>query len=141
MGILGKLFSKKNDDSEMLTDDERELREYEENEYKPESRVDENSSAELIVESAMQRTDTDTLVMGSVTSGKFLVGDEVIIVSAMTDKTIHTVITELTKFTKPVESVSEGEKAGITLKDIRKDQIRRNDIIKKKESGGNNNGA
>ena len=130
MGLLDKLFNKKPDDNGFITDDERELREYEENEYAPESRLDENAYAEFIAEDTFAVSGRGTVVVGTVTEGVFRVGDNVRVMHGE-NVVASTVITGIEQFRKTTSSVSEGAKAGLMLKSVERQQIKRNDLIKK----------
>ncbi len=128
MGLLDKLFGDRRPD-DYMTDDEKELRDYEENEYNGDSRIDENGYAEFII-AASYESKTGVSADGVVTEGTFRTGDRVEIVHNGT----HAEFSEIAaiKFCgKDVSSVSEGSKAELWLKDTEKKQLRRNDIIKK----------
>ena len=131
MGLLDKFLNKKPKDDSFMTDDERELREYEENEYRPESRVDESGYAEFIVEDCFVIAGRGAVVVGTVTGGTFRTGDMVKVEASLSGKSFETQITGIEEFRKTVSSVSEGAKAGLLLKDVRRDQVSRNVIVKK----------
>ena len=132
MGLLDnikdKLFNRDSADTGFLTDDEKELREYEEY-YTPQSGVADGTYAEFVVGDVFTLTGRGTVAVGTVTGGVFHVGDEVVIVRGGTE--IPSVILGIEQFRKVCESVSEGANAGFILKDIDRKQIGRNDIIKK----------
>ena len=132
MGLLDnikdKLFNRDSADTGFLTDDEKELREYEEY-YTPQSGVADGTYAEFVVGDVFTLTGRGNVAVGTVTGGVFHVGDEVVIVRGGTE--IPSVILGIEQFRKVCESVSEGANAGFILKDIDRKQIGRNDIIKK----------
>ena len=123
MGLLDnikdKLFNRDSADTGFMTDDEKELREYEEY-YTPQSGVADGTYAEIVVGDVLSVVGRGTVAVGTVTGGVFRVGDEVIIVHGGTEQ-----------FRKVCESVSEGANAGFFLQGIDRKQVSRNDIIKK----------
>lgn len=125
MGLLEKLFGGR---EHAETDDERELREYEEY-YTPQSGVTDDTYAEFVVGDVFSINGTGTVATGTVTGGVFSVGDKVIIVHGNTE--ILSEITAIEQFRKVCDRVSEGANAGFMLKNVQKKQISRNDIIKK----------
>ena len=124
------LFNRKPKDNSFLTDDEKELREYEQY-YTPQSGVAEGTYSEFVVSDVFTITGRGTVVTGTVTGGVFYAGDEVLIVHGNNDG-IPTTIIGIEQFRKVCDSVSEGANAGFILKDVDRKQISRNDIIKKK---------
>lgn len=130
MGLFGKLF-KREIPEELLTDDERELREYEQNEYNGGSNVIDDSYSEFLVDDVFMISGRGTVVTGTVTAGVFRTGDYVKIESAASGKTIKTVIIDIEQFRKMTDRVSEGANAGLLLKYVHRSQVRKNDIIKK----------
>lgn len=130
MGLLDKLFSNKPKDDGFITDDEKELRDYEANEYAPESRLDENAYAEFIIEDAFTISGKGTVVTGTVTEGVFRTGDKVRLVHGE-DVAADTVISGIEQFRKTTDSISEGAKAGLMLRGVDRKQVKRNDLIKK----------
>ena len=130
MGLLDKLLGRKPMDDGFITDDEKELRDYETNEYAPESRLDENAYAEFIVNDTFNISGRGTVVVGTVTEGVFRIGDSVRLVRGE-DVTASSVITGIEQFRKTVDSVAEGADAGLLLKDVERGQVKRNDLIKK----------
>lgn len=124
MGFFDKLFSH---DTE--TDDEKELREYEEI-YSPSSGVADNTYSEFIVTDTAVLKETGLIVYGTVTAGSFSAGDRIVIVSPGSDA-VETRIIAVQQFRKLRNTVSEGANAGLLLNGIDKKRIRRNDIIKK----------
>ena len=134
MGLLdnikGKLFSRDTADTGFMTDDEKELREYEEY-YTPQSGVADGTYAEFVVSDVFTISGRGTAVTGTVTGGVFRVGDEVVIVRGGTE--IPSVITGIEQFRKTCDSISEGANAGLFLKGIDRKQVSRNDIIKKQQ--------
>lgn len=134
MGILDNIknmiFNREPKDDSFMTDDEKELREYEQY-YTPQSGVADGTYSEFVVSDVFSITGRGTVVTGTVTGGVFRVGDEVLIVHGNNDG-IPTTIVGIEQFRKICESVSEGANAGFILKDVDRKQISRNDIIKKK---------
>ena len=132
MGLLDnikdKLFNRDSADTGFMTDDEKELREYEEY-YTPQSGVADGTYAEFVVGDVFTISGKGTVAVGTVTGGVFHVGDEVVIVRGSTE--IPSVITGIEQFRKTCDSVSEGANAGLLLRNIDRKQIGRNDIIKK----------
>ncbi|WP_295073684.1 EF-Tu/IF-2/RF-3 family GTPase [Ruminococcus sp.] len=134
MGFLDKLkdkiFNREPSDTGFMTDDEKELREYEAY-YTPQSGVAEGTYSEFVVTDVFTITGRGTVVTGTVTGGVFFVGDNVLLVHNGNAGTPTTII-GIEQFRKVCESVSEGANAGFILKDIDRKQVSRNDIIKKK---------
>ena len=134
MGILDNIknmiFNREPKDDSFMTDDEKELREYEQY-YTPQSGVADGTYSEFVVSDVFSITGRGTVVTGTVTGGVFRVGDEVLIVHGSNDG-IPTIIVGIEQFRKVCESVSEGANAGFILKDVDRKQVSRNDIIKKK---------
>lgn len=131
MGLLDKLLGRENDGDGLLTDDEKELREYEETEYAPTSRVEDSSHAEFIVEDSFPMGSDAAVAAGTVTAGTFHVGDKVVIESSITGNTITSVITGIEQYRKICRSVSEGDTAGLKFQGLARKDLKRNDIIKK----------
>ena len=127
--IKEKIFNREPKDDSFMTDDERELREYEAY-YTPQSGVAEGTYAEFVVSDAMSITGRGTVVVGTVTGGVFSVGDKVTIVRGRNDE-IETEILGIEQFRKVCVSVSEGANAAFLLKGIDRKQVGRNDIIKR----------
>ncbi|MBP5380013.1 MAG: hypothetical protein J6Y64_10810 [Ruminococcus sp.] len=134
MGFLDKLkdkiFNREPSDTGFMTDDEKELREYEAY-YTPQSGVAEGTYSEFVVTDVFTITGKGTVVTGTVTGGVFFVGDNVLLVHNG-DAGTPTTIIGIEQFRKVCESVSEGANAGFILKDIDRKQVSRNDLIKKK---------
>ena len=133
MGIFDnlkdKLLNREPKNHEFLTDDERELREYEEY-YTPQSGVADGTYAEFVVSDVFTVSGRGTVAVGTVTGGVFSVGDKVVIVRGRENE-IYSEIIGIEQFRKVCTSVSEGANAGFLLKDVDRKQIGRNDIIKK----------
>ena len=133
MGIIDnlkdKLLNREPKNHEFLTDDERELREYEEY-YTPQSGVADGTYAEFVVSDVFSVSGRGAVAVGTVTGGVFSVGDKVVIVRGREDE-IASEIIGIEQFRKVCTSVSEGANAGFLLKDVDRKQIGRNDIIKK----------
>lgn len=125
MGLLEKLFGGR---GHAETDDEKELREYEEY-YSPQSGVTDDTYAEFVVDDVFSINGRGTVVTGTVTGGVFSTGDSVIIVHGNTE--ILSEILAIEQFRKMCDRVSEGANAGFLLKGVQKKQISRNDAIKK----------
>ena len=136
MGFFGDLFTKKQKDRSFMTDDERELREYEENEYKPESKISDDAYAEFIVGDCFPVKEKNgehlgVVVTGTITVGTFHVGDMVLIEASLKENTIRSQITGMEQFRKTISSASEGAHVGIMLRGLTPKQIRRNAILKR----------
>ncbi|WP_303819221.1 EF-Tu/IF-2/RF-3 family GTPase [Ruminococcus flavefaciens] len=133
MGIFDnlkdKLLNREPKNHEFLTDDERELREYEEY-YTPQSGVADGTYAEFVVSDVFSVSGRGTVAVGTVTGGVFSVGDKVVIVRGREDE-IASEIIGIEQFRKVCTSVSEGANAGFLLKNVDRKQISRNNIIKK----------
>lgn len=127
--MKNKLLGKKAGAQGMLTDDERELREYEEY-YTPQGGIAEGTYSEFIVTEVLPSMNRGTMIVGTVTGGVFSVGDKVVITSGRGTET-ETEIVGIEQFMKVCNSVSEGANACLFLKDIDRKQVSRNDIIKK----------
>lgn len=127
--IKEKLFNREPKNYEFMTDDERELREYEAY-YTPQSGVADGSYAEFVVSDVMSISGRGTVVIGTVTGGVFSVGDKITIVRGRNDE-IDTEILGIEQFRKVCTSVSEGANAGLLLKGVDRKQIGRNNIIKR----------
>ncbi|MBP5378098.1 MAG: hypothetical protein J6X56_08055 [Ruminococcus sp.] len=134
MGLLDNIknaiFNREPKDDSFMTDDEKELREYEQY-YTPQSGVAEGTYSEFVVSDVFSISGRGTVAVGTVTGGVFHQGDEVLIVHGNNDG-IPTTIVGIEQFRKVCDSVSEGANAGFILKDVDRKQISRNDIIKKK---------
>ena len=128
--LKDKIFNREPSDTGFMTDDEKELREYEAY-YTPQSGVAEGTYSEFVVTDVFTITGRGTVVTGTVTGGVFFVGDNVLLVHNGNAGTPTTII-GIEQFRKVCESVSEGANAGFILKDIDRKQVSRNDIIKKK---------
>ena len=119
MGILDKLFGEKNND-DLMTDDEKELRDYEQNVYMAESAVADGTSSEFVIDDIDFAMNKGTVVSGSVTGGIFSVGDGVKIIRN-NEIIFSTEITHINQFGKnSTMRVSEGANAEFVLKDIGK---------------------
>lgn len=121
MGFFNTLFGKNNE-----TDDQKELRKYE----KSNTPNSYNANAEFVVEDIFYIKGRGTVVTGTVTSGTFNTGDEIIIISKSGDK-IKSQICGIETFRKIVSEASKGTNAGFLLDNVQKNQIQKNDIIKK----------
>ncbi len=129
MGLFGKLFGDKSD-RDMLTDDEKELREYEENVYRAESGVTDSCHAEFIISGVAPTTNNVTIVKGSVTEGTFKSNDNIKIIlrngqeitSRLISISVHLLLSE---------TATEGQSAEFLIDTPDTKLIKRNDIIKK----------
>lgn len=127
--IKEKLFNRGSADTGFMTDDEKELREYEDY-YRPQSGVTDNSYAEFVVSDVFSIMGKEIIVAGTVTGGVFTVGDRVVIVHGNAEP-VMTEIEGIEQFKRVCTSVTEGANAAFKLKYIDKKQISRNDLIKK----------
>lgn len=126
-----KLFNRTPSDTGFLTDDEKELREYEAY-YTPQSGVADGTYSEFVVSDVFAlNAGRGTVVVGTVTGGVFYAGDKALLVHNGNDG-IPVTILSIEQFGKMCERVSEGANAGLLLSGIDKKQVSRNDIIKKK---------
>lgn len=133
MKLFDKILSKEIKTKVLLTDDERELRDYEENIYMAESGVTDNTYAEFVIDDAFFIVKKGMVVTGTVTGGVFKVGDHIMVCRGE-DDLIETDIVSIEQFRNVCDKVAEGAVAGFLLanndSNIRK-LIKRNDIIKK----------
>jgi translation elongation factor EF-Tu-like GTPase len=129
MGLFEKIFGSR-DKQQLLTDDERELREYEDNVYRAESGVADNCHAEFIITSFEAAEDGSVTVSGSVTEGTFKVGDEISI-SLRNKQTITNKINLIRVYSMESGSATEGQNAELKLDALDIKMLKRNDIIKK----------
>ncbi len=127
--IKNKLFNHEPGSQDFLTDDERELREYEEH-YTPQSGIAEGVHSEFVVSDVLSVTGKGTVAIGTVTSGVFNIGDKLTIICGH-EKELSTILLSIEQFNRLCSTVAEGANAGFLLKDIDRRQISRNDIIKK----------
>lgn len=123
MGLFSKLFGRSGE-----TDDEKEIRLYNEEKSAP-HKVTETPSAEaasvcpsgaeacFVIEDVFTITGRGTVVTGTVTKGSFSVGDKV------TVNGIETTITGIEQFRKKLDTVNAGDNAGILLGDISRGQL------------------
>ena len=132
MGIIDKLFGDDKKNDEFMTDDEKELRDYEANVYMAESGVDDNTSAEFVISDVFFLI--DTVVTGTVTSGVFNCGDKVRLYHGG-EPIFTTEIQDIEQFKQNgIIRISEGAKGAFRLKGISKQdskRIKENDLIKK----------
>jgi len=128
--IKRKLFTREETDTGFMTDDEKELREYEAY-YTPQSGVAEGTYCEFVVTDVYTVMGKGTVVVGTVTGGIFFVGDQVMLVHNGKEG-IPTTILGIEQFRKVCQSVSEGANAAFMLENIDRKQVSRNDLIKKK---------
>ena len=122
MGLFSKLFGRSNE-----TDDQREIRLY--NENKPEatgSPVQNMGKSVFVVNDVFSISGRGTVVVGTVTEGSFSVGDKVIIDS---ESNTEAVITGIEMFRKLLDTVHEGDNAGILLGNVPRNCISRGDLL------------
>ena len=133
INILDKIFSKEPKTDVILTDDERELRDYEANVYMAESGVTDDSYAEFVIDEVFYIVKKGMMVTGTVTGGVFKVGDHIAICRGE-DDVLETELSAIEQFGNECDKVAEGAVAGFLLanddSNLRK-LIKRNDIIKK----------
>ena len=123
------MFPKREKD--FITDDEREIREYEENEYRAESGVADNCHAEFIVTSAAPVTTSGGVVVrGSVTEGTFKTGDDIIL-NLRNGQTLTNKINGISVYSRLCDTATEGQTAEFLIGALDVKMIKRNDIIKK----------
>ncbi len=123
MRIFNRFFQRVNE-----TDDEREIHEYEKSCNK-DSKIFDINHSEFIIEDIFFINGRGTVVVGTVTAGKFRKGDKIVIVSTSGNE-IKSEILAIEIWRKMILEISEGENAGFLLKDVQKNQIKKNDIIK-----------
>ena len=133
MGLLDRLLGKDDGSDGILTDDEKELRDYENHVYTSESGVTDGTYAEFVIGDSFYTAKKGLVTTGTVTGGVFKVGDSVQICRGDT-VILETVILGIEQFRTVCRKVAEGAEAGLLLaaddSSIKK-QIKRNDIIKK----------
>ena len=133
MGRLDKLFNKGISTDGILTDDEKELRDYENNVYTSESGVTDSTYAEFVIDDAIYISKKGLVTVGTVTGGVFKVGDSIQICRGET-VIADTAIIGIEQYKTVCNKVAEGAEAGLLLAiddvNMRK-LIKRNDIIKK----------
>lgn len=133
MSILSRIFSREPRIDNILTDDEKELRDYEANIYMAESGVAAENYAEFVIDEAFILPRKGTVVTGTVTAGVLNAGNEIAIYRG--DNLIfETAIVGIEQYRNMCDKLSEGSRGGLYLKDVdntMKKQIKRNDIIKK----------
>lgn len=127
MGLLDKLLGRKDDP---MTDDEKELREYEENVYRAESGVCEDCHAEFIITGASPTANGKTILSGSVTEGTFRTGDRIKLV-LRNGQEILSDITAISVSLRSSDSATEGQNAELWIDFLNTKLIRRNDLVKK----------
>ena len=131
--FLQQIFSRKPKTDGLLTDDERELRDYESNVYMAESGVTDESYAEFVIDEVFFIVKKGMVVTGTVTGGVFKVGDRIAICRGE-DDLLETEIAAIEQFRNECDKVAEGAVAGFLLTNDDsnlKKLIKRNDIIKK----------
>lgn len=129
MGLLDKLFGSRDKDP-ILTDDEKELRDYEANVYRAESGVVDSCHAEYIISSVAATNNGKVVLNGSVTEGTFKVGDEIKIV-LRNDQELASKIVTISVFMTLSETATEGQNADFLIEAVDVKMIKRNDIVKK----------
>ena len=103
MGIFGKLFGTEQE----MTDDEKELRNYEENVYMAESGVADGTYSEFVVNDSFRIKDRLTIT-GRVNTGVFHVGDKIEVVHN-NNVVIEGVILGLEQFKTRCSKISEND--------------------------------
>lgn len=125
MGLFGKLFGRSRE-----TDDERELRAYEEQGYDhsiaPQAPVTANGNSVFEVSDVFVISGRGAVVTGTVTEGSFSVGDRVSVAGFETE------ITGIEQFRKQCDTVSRGDNAGILLRGVTRGTVGSGDLIIKK---------
>lgn len=128
MGIFGKLFGTEQE----MTDDEKELRNYEENVYMAESGVADGTYSEFVVNDSFRIKDRLTIT-GRVNTGVFHVGDKIEVVHK-NNVVIEGVILGLEQFKTRCTKISENDNAAMYISSNNPTDyklVKRNDIIKK----------
>lgn len=123
MRLLRKLFAHNKE-----TDDQKELRLYNEQKANKQNISDATAKAVFVVDDVFTITGRGTVAVGTVTEGTFSVGDKVTIDSV---QRTETVIAALELFRRQCDTISEKQNAGILLKDISREQINKGDLILK----------
>ena len=132
MGFLDKLFGRSGE-----TDDQKEIRLYNEEKSAPhsikETAQQKNASvcpsgtkACFVVDDVFNITGRGSVVTGTVTEGSFSVGDKVTVNGS---HSYETVITGIEQFRKTLDTVHEGNNAGILLRGVTRGQIGKGDLI------------
>lgn len=133
MNLINRIFSREPKIDTILTDDEKELRDYEANIYMAESGVAAGNYAEFVIDETFFLPHKGTVVTGTVTAGVFNTGNEIAVYRG--DNLIfETAIEGIEQYHDLCEKLSEGARGSLCLKGIdntMKKQIKRNDIIKK----------
>ena len=131
MGLLDKIFNSKERNYDFLTDDEKELRDYEENNYRAESGIVDTIYSEFVTSDVRPVPEINGVVLsGTVTGGTFRTGDKIAIFSN-SKKVAESSLLVIGQFGKKTEIVSEGANVEFHIPNIQKQQVKRNDIIKK----------
>ena len=133
MGLLDRLFGGGSAIDGFMTDDESELRDYENSVYTSESGVTDSTYAEFVIEDVLFLTKRGLMTTGTVTGGVFKVGDRIQICRGE-DIILESSIDEILQFKTQCQKVAEGANAGFLLHETDgnlKKLIKRNDIIKK----------
>ncbi len=122
MGLFSKLFGRSQE-----TDNERELRAYEEQGYDrsvaPQASAAASGNSVFEVSDVFALSGRGVVVTGIVTEGSFSVGDRVSV------NGIETEITGIEQFRKQCDTVSRGHNAGILLRGVDRGMVRSGDII------------
>lgn len=122
MGLLDKIFG-----SHPVVDDMRDEAEY----FQTAKKSGSGSYACLVVDDVFTITGRGTVATGQITEGDFTVGDSVILDTGSGEQ-IETVISGIEMFRKTVETAGEGENVGIFLKNIKRGQLSKGDLIIKR---------
>lgn len=120
MGIFSKLFKKENNYEEELKKEASELHIQSEI-----ADLNSNGSFEFLIEDVFTITGRGTVVTGKALSGSAKVNDIVFINS------IQSEITGIEMFRKSLDVINAGDNAGLLLKGISREMVKRGDVIKK----------
>ncbi|MEK2476953.1 MULTISPECIES: elongation factor Tu [Streptomyces] len=80
----------------------------------------------LSVENVLTITGRGTVVTGAVERGTVRCGDQVAVLGG---ETLHTVVTGVETFGKPMESAQAGDNVALLLRGLPRDQVRRGDVV------------
>ncbi|ANZ14590.1 elongation factor Tu [Streptomyces noursei] len=80
----------------------------------------------LSVENVLTITGRGTVVTGAVERGTVRCGDQVAVLGG---ETVHTVVTGVETFGKPMESAQAGDNVALLLRGLPRDQVRRGDVV------------
>ncbi|MFE7317997.1 elongation factor Tu [Streptomyces sp. NPDC057555] len=80
----------------------------------------------LSVENVLTITGRGTVVTGAVERGTVRCGDQVAVLG---DETVHTVVTGVETFGKPMEAAQAGDNVALLLRGLHRAQVRRGDVV------------